>query len=123
MKSDIDRFIDLNEDWVVEGCYSDLLAMAISQSSEIVFLNLPIETCIANAKSRPWEPHKYESKASQDANLEMLISWISQYSVRTDIFSQSAHAQLYKKYPGQKVELISNEQARNYTLEPPDVLV
>jgi hypothetical protein len=34
---------------------------------------------VANAFSRPWEPHKYLSKEAQDANLEMLMGWIRAY--------------------------------------------
>ena len=58
----INSFIDSNGGWVIEGCYSDLLEMAVPKSNEIIFMNLPIESCIANAKSRPWESHKYKSK-------------------------------------------------------------
>lgn len=40
---------------------TDLLKLVQAQSSEIIFMNLPIELCIANAKARPWEPHKYDT--------------------------------------------------------------
>ena len=65
-------------------------------------MNLPIELCIENAKNRPWEPHKYDSKAAQDANLAMLIDWIAQYNQRTDTFSKSAHQKLYDEFSGNK---------------------
>ncbi len=108
-KIEIDRFINLNESWVIEGCYSDLLELVASKSNEMIFMNLPIDDCIANAKERPWEPHKYKSKEAQDANLGMLINWISQYSIRTDTFSESAHKELYEKYSGKKTMLSRNE--------------
>jgi adenylate kinase family enzyme len=73
---EINEFITNNDGWVIEGCYSDLLEIASPYSTEIIYLNLPIEQCIKNAKSRPWEPHKYASKEAQDANLNMLIDWI-----------------------------------------------
>ncbi len=76
--------------------------MAVPKSNEMIFMNLPVETCIANAKRRPWEPHKYESKKAQDANLEMLIDWIAQYPERIDTFSEVAHNELYEKYSGRK---------------------
>lgn len=107
---EISAFIDSNDGWVIEGCYSDLLEIALSFSNEIIFMNLPIESCIANAQNRPWEPHKYESKEAQDKNLDMLISWISKYSERTDTFSKSAHVRLYEDYPGKKKMIISNEK-------------
>lgn len=102
-------FISSNTCWVIEGCYSDLLGIALPFSNEIIFMNLSIELCIKNAKSRPWEPHKYESKESQDKNLEMLIDWISEYSERTDSFSEFSHNKLYAQYLGKKIMVVSNE--------------
>jgi adenylate kinase family enzyme len=107
--SEINEFINSNDRWVIEGCYSDLLEVVIPASSEIIFLNLPVEACIANAKNRPWEPHKYESKQAQDANLNMLTNWIAQYTERDDIFSQSAHETLFKGYEGKKTMYTKNE--------------
>jgi len=104
----IEAFIFQHETWVIEGCYSDLLAMAALSSSEVIFMNLSIEDCIANANKRPWEPHKYNSKAEQDANLVMLIEWISQYELRQDTFSKAAHLQFYQQYKGAKQILTSN---------------
>lgn len=101
-KEEIDHFTGAHECWVIEGCYSDLLEIALEEATEVVFLNLPIEACIENAKNRPWEPHKYTSKEAQDANLKMLIDWISQYAHRDDTFSRSAHERLYNDFEGTK---------------------
>ena len=105
---EIRSFIHSNDGWVIEGCYTDLLEIAVPFSNEIIFMNLPIESCIANARARPWEPHKYESKKAQDNNLEMLIGWISMYSERTDTFSALAHNRLYKRFAGKKSMVTSN---------------
>ena len=94
----INDFLNANDNWVVEGCYSDLLELVTPSADEVIFLNLPISSCITNAKSRPWEPHKYESKKAQDANLDMLIDWISQYNSRADTFSKAAHEKLFEKF-------------------------
>ena len=107
---EIDRFLGANDSWVIEGCYSDLLALVLPEASEIIFLNLQIEDCITNAKSRPWEPHKYESKAAQDANLDMLIDWIAQYDERSDTFSRSAHESLFTRFEGKKTMYTSNRE-------------
>ena len=106
----IQEFIKSNDAWVIEGCYADLLEKVLPYSNEIIFMNLPIETCILNAKNRPWEPHKYESKAAQDANIEMLIDWISQYKQRTDTFSEQAHLAIYDAFQGSKMRYVSNER-------------
>ncbi|MDP7591789.1 MAG: shikimate kinase [Litorilituus sp.] len=109
-KKAINDFITTNNTWVIEGCYSDLLELVIGQADEIVFLNLPITACIENAKNRPWEPHKYVSKAAQDENLEMLVDWISQYADRTDTFSKIAHEKLFDDFQGKKTMYVANEQ-------------
>lgn len=103
-------FIESNDGWVIEGCYSDLLEPAMTFSNEVIFMNLPIEVCILNAKNRPWEPHKYKSKSAQDANLNMLINWISQYSERVDTFSERSHQALYDAFKGKKTMYVSNEK-------------
>jgi len=98
----ITEFLNTNNSWVIEGCYADLLEVVIEQADKVIFLNLSIEFCIDNAKNRPWEAHKYASKEAQDANLDMLINWISQYEMRTDTFSQSAHLELFNQFSGEK---------------------
>ena len=107
---EIDRFIKQNNQWVIEGCYSDLLTHTLGKCSEVIFLNLPVQLCILNAKNRPWESHKYKSKAEQDANLSMLIDWISQYEHRTDTFSKAAHEKLYNEFLGKKSYRIDNHK-------------
>jgi adenylate kinase family enzyme len=109
-EQEIAKFMGLNDGWVIEGCYADLLQMAVIQANEVIFMNLPVEICIANAKNREWEPHKYVSKSAQDANLSMLIDWIAQYPKRTDTFSLAAHQDLYIKYPGKKDMVTSNDR-------------
>lgn len=106
--SDIKEFMRLNSSWVIEGCYSDLLGLATAEANEMIFLNLTVEQCIENAKSRPWESHKYSSKEAQDKNLPMLINWISQYTQRSDTFSKQAHTDLYDNFSGKKLVYTSN---------------
>ena len=104
----INGFLDQHAEWVVEGCYSDLIEMLLVASSEIVFLDLPVYLCIANARARPWEPHKYESKEAQDANLGLLVDWIAEYEQREDTFSRASHQALYESYGGKKTRYTSN---------------
>jgi len=104
----ISEFFKTHDSWVIEGCYSDLLALVIYKADEVIFLNLPISSCIENAKNRPWEPHKYESREAQDENLAMLIEWISEYNLRDDTFSQLAHENIFTKFTGKKTMRTSN---------------
>jgi len=107
---DINNFTQQHPAWVVEGCYADLLSVVIEHASEIIFLNPGIDTCIANCRNRPWEPHKYPSQQAQDANLEMLIDWVRDYASRDDEFSLPAHRRLFDEFAGKKRELTSNRR-------------
>ena len=107
-EEEIKAFISSNYKWVIEGCYTDLLKTVEQQSTEIIFMNLSIETCISNAKARPWELHKYKTKQAQDDNLAMLIDWIGQYTERNDTFSYAAHKQFYDSYHGHKKMITQN---------------
>ncbi len=108
-KVSITNFISTNKNWVVEGCYADLLEIVTPYAEQVIFLNLPVSACITNAKNRPWEAHKYASKEAQDANLAMLIEWISQYESRNDTFSKQAHEKLYKAFRGKKTIYDANK--------------
>ena len=107
----VSDFTSAHESWVVEGCYTDLLEALADRASEILFLNLSIEQCQQNARSRPWEPHKYPSREAQDENLEMLLAWIAQYESRDDVFSLAAHSKFYEDFPGTKTRVLSNEHS------------
>ena len=106
----IEPFLRDNETWVIEGCYSDLLDLVIPHCTQIIFLNPGIDICATNCRNRPWEPHKYGSPEEQDANLDMLLAWVEQYSQRTDEFSLRAHRKIFDKYAGEKVEYTSNDR-------------
>ena len=104
---EVTSFMGATDAWVIEGCYADLLEATLSRCTRLLFLNPGVEACIANARMRPWEPHKYASKEAQDANLEMLIGWIRDYETRSDTFSLAAHRALFDGFDGDKVELTS----------------
>ncbi|MDG2090004.1 MAG: AAA family ATPase [Gammaproteobacteria bacterium] len=104
----LQAFMVENNSWVVEGCYADLLNLLSPQANEIIYLNLSVELCIENAKNRPWEPHKYESKQTQDEQLSMLLEWIAQYQFRDDTFSQTSHLNFYHSFTGEKIMYTSN---------------
>jgi len=106
---DIKYFLNKNSKWIVEGCYSDLLGVVTKEASKIVFLNPGIETCINNCKKRPWEPHKYASIEEQNKNLDMLFSWVRDYTIRNDEFSFQSHNKLYEQFSGEKEQFSSNQ--------------
>lgn len=108
----IQGFIKEHDEWVVEGCYADLLDLVKPFATEAIFMNLPVDLCQQNARNRPWEPHKYASKQAQDDNLLMLLDWIAGYTDRSDSLSYSAHRALYDSFHGKKTEITSNDRKR-----------
>lgn len=107
-KQAIDAFATSNEGWVIEGCYTDLLELLENAANEIIFMNLPVAACQRNARQRPWEAHKYPSKAAQDANLPMLLDWIADYPLREDVFSLQSHQAFYDRFNGPKRLIVEN---------------
>ena len=102
--SEIKSFIEKHESWVIEGCYGSLLAEVAAYCTEMHFLNPGIDACLRNNRQRPWEPHKYESKAAQDKNLEMLQAWVSEYEKREDEYSLQQHRFIFDNFKGHKQE-------------------
>jgi len=105
----IQQFITNNEEWVVVGCYADLLELVKPHANEAIFMNLPVYLCQQNAENRPWEPHKYATKETQDDNLPMLLDWIAGYTDRKDSLSYHAHKALYESFQGKKSEINRNQ--------------
>lgn len=102
--SAINSFIQQNESWVIEGCYGSLLEEVAQHCTEMHFLNPGIEACMKNNLQRPWESHKYESKAAQDKNLEMLQNWVKEYENRQDEYSLQHHRTIFAGFNGNKQE-------------------
>lgn len=97
-------FLDENGRWVIEGCYGELVELAAAHCTELVFLNPGLDACLENNLRRPWEPHKYSSKETQDAMLENLQAWVRGYYVRQDEWSYLAHRRIFDTFAGCKRE-------------------
>ena len=113
----IDKFLDENQGWVIEGCYSDLIALVLHKATELHFLNPGVEVCIENCKNRPWEPHKYASLEKQNENLNLLIQWIREYEARNDEFSLKSHRKLFDEFKGKKMEYLRTIETSNPSLQ------
>ncbi|TWI10394.1 AAA family ATPase [Aerolutibacter ruishenii] len=92
--------------WVIEGCYADLVELALPHATQLLFLNPGVDVCIAHCRTRQWEPHKYSSPAAQDRNLAMLLDWVRGYETRDDEFSLRRHRMLFDGFSGEKREYI-----------------
>jgi adenylate kinase family enzyme len=102
---DLERFLATHERWVIEGCYSEWVDLASRYCTELVFLNPGEEVCLAHCRARPWEPHKYASRAEQDEKLGFLLAWVEAYYTRDESCSLLRHQQLFRAFGGAKREL------------------
>ena len=102
-------FIQEHSEWVIEGCYGDLLEQVLPYASEVRFLNPGVEACIANCRARRWEPEKYPSKEAQDEKLDFLLDWVREYETREDEYGLRRHRQVFEQFAGRKREYTSVE--------------
>jgi adenylate kinase family enzyme len=102
VREDLQCFCAAHESWIVEGCYGNLVEIVLPQQPELIFVDPGEAACIENCRRRPWEPHKYASKAAQDANLEFLLNWVRDYYHRDDDCSFRRHLAIFESYAGPK---------------------
>jgi adenylate kinase family enzyme len=100
--ADLAQFCRESDQWVIEGCYGDLIHAALPNAPLLIFLDPGRDACLANCRARPWEPHKYRSKAEQDAHLEPLLDWVSAYYQREGPMSLVSHRAVFDAYRGAK---------------------
>src|SRR5690554_1070200 len=103
--ADVQSLCSSSEQWIVEGCYASLVQVALAYEPQLLFLDPGFEQCQRNCKARPWEPHKYRSKAEQDEKLAFLLSWVADYYHRGGEMSLRAHQALFESYAGSKQHL------------------
>jgi len=115
--ADLDRFCAEHAGWIAEGCYGGLAERLLGLAPgpaiesdpgprpELIFMNPGEAACLRNCRARPWEPHKYASKAEQDEKLEYLLAWVSDYYRRTSDASLARHRAIFDAYGGPKREI------------------
>ena len=101
------EFLSTKDQWVIEGCYGDIIEAALPHCTELRFLNPGIETCLAHCNRRPWEPSKFFSAEQQDAMLAQLIQWVKEYETRNDEYGLKRHRQIFDNFSGTKREYTS----------------
>jgi adenylate kinase family enzyme len=103
----LDEFIQTHEQWIIEGCYGNLVEAALPYCSELRFLNPGVEACVNHCQRRPWEPTKFASAQEQQAMLDRSIEWVREYEVREDEYGLKRHRQIFDRFTGSKREYVS----------------
>lgn len=102
--ADVETFIRAHPSWIIEGCYSDIIAPFLSECDELIFLNPGVDACITHCRKREWEPEKFSNKEEQDAHLDKLIHWVTAYETREDEYGLKSHRALFDAFRGKKRE-------------------
>ena len=108
-------FCSTHAAWVIEGCYANLIEASLAFEPRLVLLDPGLAQCLANCRARPWESHKFATKAEQDKHLQFLLEWVADYYQRDGEMSLAAPAALFAAYRGEKHELRQQPQ-----LQPPE---
>ena len=108
----LDDFLQKHNQWVIEGCYGDLIERAVPLCTELRFLNPDIETCVANSHTRQREREMVRSQAEYEKLINDLIAWVRQYETRDDEFSLARHRAIFDSFTGQKREFTEFPEGR-----------
>lgn len=103
--ADVQAFCRSYPSWVVEGCYPGLIGAALRYRPVLLLLDPGMDQCLANCRARPWEPHKYKTRAEQDRKLGVLLDWVADYYHRDGDMSLTTHEALFEAYRGPKQRL------------------
>lgn len=106
-RADVEAYCSTRSRWIIEGCYADLVAVTLRYEPVLVFLEPGLEVCLEHCRRRPWEPHKYPSKAEQDEKLAFLLDWVEGYYARDGEMSLHGHQRLFDGYMGPKHRLLA----------------
>jgi adenylate kinase family enzyme len=100
--ADLAQFCRESDDWVIDGCYGDLVEAVLPNRPLLIFLEPGQDVCVANCRARPWEPHKYRTKQEQDDHLEHLLGWVRSYYDLEGSMSLAGHRAVFDAYTGPK---------------------
>ncbi len=90
--------------WLMEGVYGWLAKAVLHRATTLVWIDLPEAECIANVRARG-----IQGGGSAEA-FEALLTWISEYRIRTNSSCFAAHSQMFEAFTGNKAQLRSRAE-------------
>jgi len=87
--------------WVIEGVYGWLAKEALPRATSLVWLDVPIDECIANVEARGLR------RGGDKAAFAALIEWVADYNVRTNPNSRIAHERAFDAFAGRRAKIAS----------------
>lgn len=96
------EFVISNDEWVVEGCYGDLVRAAFPHANTLWFLDPGTDRCLSHCRARPHEADKFATAEEQDAALAHLLEWVARYDERDDEYGRRSHQSAFDDFPGRR---------------------
>jgi adenylate kinase family enzyme len=86
--------------WLMEGVFGWLAKVAMPRATQLVWLNLPEDECLANVRARGIQG------GGSEADFEALLTWVGEYRLRNNSSCFAAHLQLFEAFAGAKTRLM-----------------
>ncbi len=102
--TDLRQFTASHEDWIIEGCYGDLIEEVLADCTDLRFVNPGIDVCVANCQRRQSEWRKHRRPEDERSPPEELLPWVRDYAQRDDEFSLARHQAIFNAFDGLKTE-------------------
>lgn len=102
------------EKWIIDGNYHDTLKLRLKYATDVFFMKMPRDECIAGILERIDQPRDDIPWIETKQDAVELISWTIDYEERTKIAEES----LLKEFPDVKIHVFNTrEEVNKYLLD------
>ena len=102
--AELRQFTASHENWIIEGCYGDLIEAVLPDCTDLRFVNPGIDVCVANCQRRHSDWRNHRRPEDERSPLEELLPWVRDYEQRDDEFSLARHRAIFNAFDGLKTE-------------------
>lgn len=96
------------EAWLMEGVFGWLAKVALPRATQLVWLDLPEDECLANVRARGIQG------GGSEADFAALLTWIGEYRLRNNSSCFAAHLQLFEAFEGAKTRLMGRAEMAGF---------
>ncbi len=94
--------------WLMEGVFGWLAKVAMPRATQLVWLDLPEDDCLANVRARGIQG------GGSAADFEALLTWVGEYRLRNNSSCFAAHLKLFEAFDGTKARLMGRAEMAGY---------
>jgi len=110
------RRLSQNENWIMEGVFGDLAAIALENATALIFLNKTWDECKAALLDRGSESSKQLDPVSAEESFQELMTWAEGYTQRENSRSLKGHVRLFADFNGTTFEFRNRADVARFLL-------